>query len=192
MKIYNMAIALTVLTTLGGLTACNNIMPSDSVTVPHKTPTATAHEAPMPDATTSMNVVQVAQSSPDFSILVQAISQAGLVEALSNPDANYTIFAPTNEAFAALLQETGLTKEELVSNKALLQKVLAYHVVNGAAPIYAKDVKAGEVMTLAQQNFTVTPQSTLIDGKGRTANIIKTDLAASNGVIHVIDRVLLP
>ena len=193
MKLYNLAVVVTVLATLGGVTACNNIMPTK--TTHPATPAPSAQETAVTDPSmqkSTMNVVQLAQSSPDFSILVEAISQAGLVQALSNPDANFTVFAPTNAAFDSLLQETGMTKEQLLANKPLLQKVLAYHVLSSAAPVYAKDVRAGEVMTLAQQNFTVTPQSTIMDGKGRTANILKTDLAASNGVVHVIDKVLLP
>lgn len=68
------------------------------------------------------------QSSPDFPILVEAISQAGLVQALSNLDAKFTVFASTNTAFASLLQQTSITKERLLSNKPLLQKILAYHM----------------------------------------------------------------
>lgn len=169
------------------LSGCNNMQP---VQKGHSAPVTHHPAAKTPMA--SMNVVQLAQSNTDFSILVEAVVAAGLADALSNPNAQFTIFAPTNSAFASLLAETGMTKQQLLANKPLLQKVLGYHVINGAAPIYAKDVKPGQVMTLGQQSFTITPQTTLMDGKGRTANIIKTDLAATNGVVHVIDKVLLP
>lgn len=169
------------------LSGCNNMEPLQK-----SHPAATTHKSVVQAPAPTLNAVQLAQSSPDFSILVEAVVAAGLADALSDPNAHYTIFAPTNEAFASLLAETGMSKAELLANKPLLQKVLTYHVVNGAAPIYAKDVKAGQVMTLGQQSFTITPQTTIMDGKGRTANIIKTDLAATNGVVHVIDKVLLP
>lgn len=183
MKITKLAAIGTLAVSLAGLTACNNMMPMKS----------SMNEAPMASQSMAkMNVVQVAQSNPDFSILVEAVTAAGLGNMLSDPNANYTIFAPTNAAFAAALQETGMTKAQLLGDRAMLTKVLGYHVVDGDMAMYAKDVKVGNVMTASNDTLTVATMSTLRDERGRTANIIKTDIPATNGVVHVIDRVLLP
>lgn len=168
---------------LAGLSACNNMMPQKSATT-----TKPMHSQSM----AKMNVVQIAQSNPDFSLLVEAVQAAGLAGALSDPNANYTVFAPTNAAFMQALKETGMTKAELFANKPVLTKILAYHVVSGDMAMYAKDVKPGNVMTLSKDTLMVTPQGKLMDEMGRTTNIVKTDLAATNGVVHVVDRVLMP
>ncbi|WP_198335079.1 fasciclin domain-containing protein [Psychrobacter namhaensis] len=183
MKISKIATIGTLAVSIAGLSACNNMMPHE-----------TAHmKAPMhSQSMAKMNVVQVAQSNADFSLLVEAIQAAGLTGALANPNANYTIFAPTNAAFVQALQETGMTKAQLFANKPLLTKILGYHVINGDMAMYAKDVKPGNVMTLSNDTLMVTSQGNLMDENGRTTNIIKTDIAANNGVVHVIDRVLLP
>lgn len=183
MKLTKIATIGTLAISIAGLSACNNMMPSKSAT--SATPTHSQSMA-------KMNVVQVAQSNADFSLLVEAVVAADLAGALSNPNANYTIFAPTNAAFAQVLQETGMSKAQLFANKPLLTKILGYHVINGAAPVYAKDVKPGNVTMLSEDTLTVTSQGTLMDENGRTSNIIKTDIAANNGVVHVIDKVLLP
>lgn len=183
MKLTKIATIGTLAISIAGLSACNNMMPSKSATA--ATPTHSQSMA-------KMNVVQVAQSNADFSLLVEAVVAADLAGALSNPNANYTIFAPTNAAFAQVLQETGMSKAQLFANKPLLTKILGYHVINGAAPVYAKDVKPGNVTMLSEDTLTVTSQGTLMDENGRTSNIIKTDIAANNGVVHVIDKVLLP
>ena len=183
MKLTKIAAVSTLAVSLLGLSACNNMMAAK--TAPMEKPMQTQKMA-------SMNVVQIAQSNPDFSILVEAVVAADLAGALSNPDASYTVLAPTNAAFAQALQETGMTKAQLLANKPLLTKVLTYHVINGDAPVYAKDVKPGNVTMLSSDTLVVTPQGTLLDEMGRTTNIIKTDIAASNGVVHVIDRVLMP
>ncbi len=183
MKITKIATMSALALSLAGLSACNNMMPQKSVAT--KTPT---HSQSM----TKMNVVQIAQSNADFSLLVEAVVAADLAGALSNPDANYTILAPTNAAFMQVLTETGMTKAQLFANKPLLTKVLSYHVINGAAPVYAKDVKPGNVVMLSKDTLTVTNQGKLMDENGRTATILKTDIAATNGVVHVIDKVLLP
>ena len=139
-----------------------------------------------------MNVVQVAQSNPEFSVLVEAVQAAGLAGMLSDPNAHYTVFAPTNDAFMQALKETGMTKAQLFANKPLLTKILGSHVVAGDMAMYAKDVKPGNVMTASKDTLTVTKDGKLMDENGRTANILKTDIAANNGVVHVIDKVLMP
>ena len=136
------------------------------------------------------NIVQTAIATADFSILVEAVTAAGLGETLSAPGP-YTVFAPTNAAFASLLTELGLTKEELLANKPLLTKVLTYHVVpglvlRGGVPINTP------IKTVEGGTFTVNQALAIVDQRGRQSNIVATDVLASNGVIHVLDKVILP
>lgn len=183
MKLTKMATIGALAVSIAGLSACNNMMPNKSGDM----------KAPMhSQSMAKMNVVQVAQSNPDFSVLVEAIQAAGLTSALANPNAHYTVFAPTNDAFMKALQETGMTKAQLFANKPLLTKILGYHVISGDMAMYKKDVKPGNVMTLSKDTLMVTNQGKLMDEMGRTTNIIKTDIPANNGVVHVIDRVLMP
>lgn len=137
-----------------------------------------------------MDIVQTAQSLPDFSILVEAVVAADLQGALSAPGP-LTVFAPTNDAFAALLTELGMTKDELLADKVLLTKVLTYHVVNGR--VLKADVPVGTpITTLQGGTFTVDATLAITDQSARKANITATDVLATNGVIHVIDKVILP
>jgi uncharacterized surface protein with fasciclin (FAS1) repeats len=136
------------------------------------------------------NIVQTAQGIPDFSILVEAVVAAELVEALSAAGP-LTVFAPTNAAFAALLEELGVSKEALLANKPLLTAVLTYHVLDGR--VLKADVPVGPAIeTLQGETFTVDATLTITDQRGRTAGIDTTDVLTSNGVIHVIDKVILP
>lgn len=183
MKLIKIVTLGTLAFSLAGLSACNNMMPT-------KAPVTKS--AMHGQSMATMNVVQIAQSNPDFSLLVEAVVAADLAGALSDPNAHYTILAPTNAAFMQVLQETGMTKAQLFANKPLLTKILTYHVINGAAPIYQKDVRPGNVMMLSKDTLMVTNQGKLMDENGRSANILKTDISASNGVVHVIDKVLLP
>ena len=135
-------------------------------------------------------IVDIAVSNPDFSILVEAVTAAGLVETLSGPGP-FTVFAPTNEAFAAALTALGLTKEQLLADTALLTKVLTYHVVPGV--VLAADVvmlNGQEVATVEGSKVKVTVEGDKV--KINDANVVATDVKASNGVIHVIDAVLVP
>lgn len=142
------------------------------------------------DHNPSKNIVEVAQSLPDFSILVEAVVAADLQGALSGPGP-FTVFAPTNDAFAALLAELGVTKDELLANKPLLTQVLTYHVLD--ARVLKAEVPVGTpVTTLQGQTLRVTPALAIEDQRGRSANIVATDVLTSNGVIHVLDRVILP
>ena len=130
-------------------------------------------------------IVEVAQGNPDFSTLVAAITAAGLGDALSG-EGPFTVFAPTNAAFEAL--PAGLLEKLLLpENKEVLTKILTYHVV--AAKVMAADVAAGDVTTLEGSAFAITTESGV---KVNASNVTATDVAASNGVIHVIDAVLVP
>lgn len=137
-------------------------------------------------------IVDIAAGNPDFSTLVLAVQAAGLADELANPDASLTVFAPTNEAFAATLEELGLTAEAVLGDPELLTNVLLYHVVDGA--VFAADVvglDGQEVTTLNGETISVS----VVDGGvvlNDTVNVVATDIEASNGVIHVIDSVLLP
>jgi uncharacterized surface protein with fasciclin (FAS1) repeats len=135
-------------------------------------------------------IVETAQALPDFSILVEAVVAADLVGTL-NGTGPFTVFAPTNAAFAKLLTELGRTKEQLLADKALLTKVLTYHVL--PARVLKADVPVGPAITTVQGNtFTVDATLAITDRNGRKAAITATDVLARNGVIHVIDTVILP
>ncbi len=144
------------------------------------------------DAPSTPDIVGVALSDPQFSILVEAVVAAGLVETLKSAGP-LTVFAPTNNAFAALLTELGITKAALLADKPLLTAVLTYHVVPAKVP--AASVPVGKAITSVQGGvFKIesTGGLKITDGRNRVANITATDVAASNGVIHVIDNVILP
>jgi transforming growth factor-beta-induced protein len=131
------------------------------------------------------DIVEVASGNADFSTLVAAVQAAGLVETLQG-DGPFTVFAPTNAAFAAL--PAGVLERLLLpENKDLLVSILTYHVVPGK--VLAADVVDGEVATAQGGNVVL---STLGGVKVNQANVVATDVMASNGVIHVIDAVLLP
>jgi uncharacterized surface protein with fasciclin (FAS1) repeats len=136
--------------------------------------------------TSDKTVVEIAAGNDDFSTLVAAVKAAGLAETLSG-DGPFTVFAPTNEAFAKLPEGTveTLLKPE---NKEKLAAVLTYHVV--AAKVMAADVKAGKVATVngAEATITVKDGAVMIDG----AKVVTTDIVGKNGVIHVIDTVIMP
>lgn len=139
------------------------------------------------------NIVQVANGDARFSILVEAVTAADLATTLSSPGP-FTVFAPTNDAFAALLVELGLTKDQLLANKPLLTAVLKYHVLSSSVAKAA--VPLGQPITpLDGGIFKVDAAGSdlvVTDGRNRTSKIVATDIAASNGVIHAIDKVLLP
>ena len=136
------------------------------------------------------NLVERAQADSRFTVLVEAVQAAGLAETLSGPGP-FTVFAPTNDAFVALLGELGISQAQLLADQPLLTRVLTYHVVPARVPRAA--VPIGTPITTAQGG-TVVVDATLgvTDARGRTARIVETDLFARNGVIHVIDKVLLP
>jgi uncharacterized surface protein with fasciclin (FAS1) repeats len=132
------------------------------------------------------NIVEIASGNKDFSTLVAAVVAAGLAETLSG-NGPFTVFAPTNEAFAKL---PAGTVEELLKpeNKEKLAGILTYHVVSGK--VMSKDLSNGQkAKTVNGQEVTVS----IGDGvKIDTATVVTADLEASNGVIHVIDSVIMP
>jgi uncharacterized surface protein with fasciclin (FAS1) repeats len=179
MKTRTLAVALVAGTLL--LAACGSSSSSVATTAAPTTAAPTSAPAAAGD------IVAVAAGNPDFSTLVAAVKAAGLVETLQGAGP-FTVFAPTNEAFAKL--PAGLVDKLLLpANKDVLVKILTYHVVAGK--VMAADVKAGDVKSVEGSPITIG-----IDGSTVTLNtttkVTATDVAASNGVIHVIDSVIVP
>ena len=136
------------------------------------------------------NIVQTAQATPSLSTLVAAVVAAGLVDTLSGPGP-FTVFAPTNDAFAALLVELGVTQEALLADKALLTKVLTYHVL--PARVLKAEIPFNTPITTVQGSaIRIDSSFKITDQRGRVSAITAADVFASNGVVHVIDKVLLP
>ncbi|WP_082102687.1 fasciclin domain-containing protein [Sphingomonas sp. Ag1] len=150
-------------------------------------------------ATASKTIVENASALPDLSTLVAAVKAAGLVDTL-NGAGPFTVFAPTNSAFSALPAGTvdTLLKPE---NKAQLTGVLTYHVVSGkvTAADLARQIRAGggKAMLTTVQGAPLTASMSgdkviITDAAGGTATVSMADVQQSNGVVHVIDKVLLP
>ena len=137
------------------------------------------------EATTVGTIVDVASGAGNFGTLVAAVTAAELVETLSG-EGPFTVFAPTDEAFAAL--PAGVVDALLLpENKAVLVQILTYHVVPGM--VMAADVTDGDVATVEGQTIKLsTADGVTVNG----AKVVSADVAASNGVIHAIDAVILP
>jgi uncharacterized surface protein with fasciclin (FAS1) repeats len=167
-------------------------MPSGgSMTKPATTPNGMSTPSKMPASATpakkSKTIVSIAAGNENFTTLVKALKAADLVDTLSG-EGPFTVFAPTNAAFAKLPKAT-LAKLLKPENKEQLQKILTYHVVSGA--VTSKMLKSGQqVATVEGGNVAVK-----ISGKKvmiNKAKVIMADVKASNGVIHAIDTVLMP
>ena len=135
-------------------------------------------------ADTQKDIVDTAVSAGQFNTLAKALTEAGLVETLKG-QGPFTVFAPTDEAFAKLPPGT---LEALLADKAKLTAVLTYHVVAGKV-MAADVVKLSEAKTVQGQNVKI---GTMGGVMVNDAHVVKTDILASNGVIHVIDKVILP
>jgi uncharacterized surface protein with fasciclin (FAS1) repeats len=145
-----------------------------------------------PKGNTIVDVALAANAqSGEFSILIAALQAAdpAVIKTLGGKG-QFTVFAPTDAAFVALLGELGLTADQLLSNKALVTKVLLYHVARGNRD--SADVIASSRVRTLSGGFLFQSGGVLTDANGRASNIITVDIKASNGVIHVIDRVVLP
>jgi uncharacterized surface protein with fasciclin (FAS1) repeats len=143
-----------------------------------------ANAAPA-QGTASPSIAAVASSTPQLSTLLALVKKAGLAQTLSKPGA-YTVFAPTNAAFARIPKPT---LNALAKNPAKLKRVLLYHVVAGKVTA-AKVVKLRSAKTLAGPAVQIRVSGTTV--RINTARVTKADVMASNGVVHVVDRVLLP
>ena len=162
--------------------ACSS---SDDETVETTTAAPTETTQAMDDEMTTNTIVDVAVAG-EFNTLVAAVQAAGLVETLSG-DGPFTVFAPTDAAFAALAEGT---LDSLLADPAALAEILTYHVVAGS--VLAADVVGLDSATTVQGGdimIEVVDGGVVLNG---TANVIATDVMASNGVVHVIDQVILP
>jgi uncharacterized surface protein with fasciclin (FAS1) repeats len=129
------------------------------------------------------DIVDTAVAAGSFKTLATALQAAGLIDTLKGPGP-FTVFAPTDDAFAKIPKDK---LDALLKDKAALSKVLTYHVVAGK--VMAKDVKAGKVKTVQGGELTLaTAGGVTVDG----AKVTATDIVADNGVIHVIDSVVMP
>lgn len=191
-KVISAAVALLLVATLSACSSDDSSSP-DATEKSASTQTMT-NQSDMSDEDASADIVQTATEAGDFTTLVTAVDAAGLVDTLSGTGP-FTVFAPTDEAFAAL--PAGTVDTLLEDPTGQLKDILTYHVVSGE--VMAKDV-AGmdgqEVETVNGAKLKIGVGAdgsvTLTDAQGNTVNVVKTDISASNGVIHVIDGVLMP
>lgn len=162
------------------IAACSS-SDEDAATTTTTAPATTLAEEEMTEPT----IVDVAVDN-DFTTLVAAVQAAGLVDTLEG-DGPFTVFAPTDEAFAALPEGT---LDSLLEDPEALAEILTYHVVSGE--VFAADVVGLESATTVQGDdiaIEVVDGGVVLNG---SANVVATDVEASNGVVHVIDQVLLP
>ena len=174
------------------LSACGDDTKDAASTAAPKTLPAAAAAATTAAAIADQRgtIVDVAAGAGNFTVVVEAVKAAGLVDTLSGPGP-FTMFAPTDQAFADALATLGITKEQLLADPAKLKTILTYHVVSGS-------VMAADVIKMDGQDVPTVPGPTVkikIDGSTvmiNDATVTTADIVASNGVIHVIDNVLLP
>ena len=132
------------------------------------------------------DVTEVISTSPNHTILLQALQTAGLVSTLQNLSSDFTVFAPDDAAFTQALSDLGLTAAQLLASPDLT-KILLHHVVSGT--VLSTGLSNGEVVTLSELDVTVdVSMGAMIDN----ANVTGADIVADNGVVHVLDYVLLP
>jgi LPXTG-motif cell wall-anchored protein len=147
--------------------------------------------APLSVSAQEASIAELASGTPELSTLVAALDAAGLVETFADCEGGpFTVFAPTNDAFAAALEALGLTAEELLADTETLTTVLTYHVVEGAVDA-ATVVTLDSATTLQGEDIAIA-----VEGDGvvlnDSVNVVTTDIEACNGIVHVIDGVLLP
>ena len=173
--------------------ACSSAESSDTASTPAAATTSAPETSSASPSAPTADIVDTAVAAGDFTTLATALQAAGLVETLKG-DGPFTVFAPTDAAFAAL--PAGTLDTLLADPKGDLTDILTYHVVPGkvmAADVLGLDGQ--KVKTVQGGELTVGVDGdkvTLTDGAGNTVNVTATDVEASNGVIHVIDAVLLP
>ena len=193
----NRRIKLTALVAAGALAlaACGGTdeEATETTTVAPATTEAAAETTMAPETTeamTEMDIVDTAVAAGDFTTLAAALEAADLVDTLKG-EGPFTVFAPTDAALEAALADLGLTADELLADTETLTSILTYHVVPGEVP-------AADVVTLDGQDVETVNGATVsisIDGETvmvNDATVVQPDVFASNGVIHVIDSVLLP
>ena len=138
----------------------------------------------------TQTIAEIAAGNENLTILTAALKAAGL-DTMLMEDTKYTVFAPTDDAFAPVLEKLGVTKEDLLANTDLLKKVLPYHVV--PMEVKAADIPYDtDIETANGKTINISDANVITDATGNTANITGTDIMATNGVVHTIDAVLMP
>lgn len=144
----------------------------------------------LPPNLTIGQTIAAQAASGEFTILLQVVAAANLSNNLEGHN-TFTLFAPTDAAFQALLTEKAITLPELLANPSLIVQIVEYHIVPGRLLI--AQIPAGKpITTLEGGTFQIDEHGNLVDGRGRFGHFVQTDIMASNGVIHVIDFVMLP
>jgi len=167
-----------------------------STTEAEMTTTTEADVTSTTEAMMEETVLDIAAANEDFSTLAAAVEAAGLQDALSDPEATLTVFAPTNEAFEAALTSLGLTAEELLADTETLTAILTYHVLGDI--VTSSDITAAGTEEIPVETLSGEELAVVVGDDGsvgfvdQTATVTMADIEASNGVIHVIDAVLLP
>ena len=172
------------ISSLIALSACVQPAETPTATVPPVTPTPTATIA-------TQNLAELAKSAASqgqFQTLIRAVQAAGLTEQLAKPGP-YTIFAPTDAAFSAL-PKTTLDQLLQPSNKQQLVKLLAYHVIPGG--ITSQQLTSGQVKTIEGSPIQITVDRASNSITVNNAKVTQPDIPASNGIVHIVDQVLLP
>jgi len=196
-------LSIAVVTAAMSLAACNDTETVAEPTEPEVTTeetvvepmaeTDTAVEAePMTemDMEATQTIAEIAAENENLTILTAALQAAGL-DTMLMEDTKHTVFAPTDDAFAPVLEELGVTQEELLANTDLLNTVLPYHVL--AMEVKAADIPYGtDIETANGATISISEDNVITDATGNTANITGTDIMATNGVVHTIDAVLMP
>jgi uncharacterized surface protein with fasciclin (FAS1) repeats len=193
-KFFTIAATLGVMTAIAGCETSTTTTTAESpatvaespLTSPAVNPTVSPTASPTTGAAASGTLAEVLANDSSYSTLRQAVQAAGLESTLSGTSP-VTVFAPNNEAFAALPEGT-LDRLLLPENKAQLQKILSYHVVPGR--VTSADIQPGEVNTVEGQAVTIATSGGNVSVNNATVS--QPDITASNGVIHGINQVLLP
>lgn len=196
-------LSIAVVTAAMSLAACNDTETVAEPTEPEVTTEEMAAE-PMAETDTvveaepmaemdmeaTQTIAELAAGNENLTILTAALQSAGL-DTMLMEETKHTVFAPTDDAFAPVLEKLGVTKEELLANTELLNKVLPYHVL--AMEVKAADIPYGtDIETANGKTISISEDNVITDATGNTANITGTDIVATNGVVHTIDAVLMP
>ena len=199
-------LSIAVVTAAMSLAACNDTETVADPAEPEVTteevvvePVAETEAEPMVEAEpmaddmnmeATQTIAEIAANNDNLTILTAALQSAGL-DTMLMEDTKYTVFAPTDDAFAPVLEKLGVTKDELLANKDLLKTVLPYHVV--PMEVKAADIPYGtDIETANGKTISISEDNVITDAAGNTANITGTDIMASKGVIHTIETVLMP
>lgn len=194
-------LSLAIATTVLSLAACNKaekaadpvepeVTTEEVVVAPAETTDPVVAADPAAETMATQSIAEIAAGNENLTILTAALKAAGL-DTMMMDAGEYTVFAPTDDAFAPVLTKLGVTKEELLVNTDLLKKILPYHVL--PMIVKAADIPFGtDVATVNGATINISDANVITDGSGGTANITGTDIMATNGVIHTIDAVLMP